>query len=307
MPGLVQSQPQYPTQPVTLTVVFAAGGSADLASRIVADKLSAKLGQPFIIENRTGGGGEVGLLAVARSTPDGHRLLVTSNGSVAIAGNLRQLSYDPETDVVPVAMIEKTPTAIAVNAALPIKNIADLVKYSKEKPGGLSIGNSGSGSMFHLAGEIIRYKSGANLVPVSYRGAALTARGIRAGEVDMGITDLTSVMPFVQEGTIRILALTNSSRTPVAPDIPTIAEIGIPGLGLNAWIGVFAPRGTPPQVVAQLNASINETLELSDVRQRILNAGLEPWIMSPQQMAQLVKHEIALWKNLIREANVKVE
>jgi tripartite-type tricarboxylate transporter receptor subunit TctC len=307
MPGLVQSQPQYPTQPVTLTVVFAAGGSADLASRIVADKLSAKLGQPFIIENRTGGGGEVGLLAVARSTPDGHRLLVTSNGSVAIAGNLRQLSYDPETDVVPVAMIEKTPTAIAVNAALPIKNIADLVKYSKEKPGGLSIGNSGSGSMFHLAGEIIRYKSGANLVPVSYRGAALTARGIRAGEVDMGITDLTSVMPFVQEGTIRILALTNSSRTPVAPDIPTIAEIGIPGLGLNAWIGVFAPRGTPPQVVAQLNASINETLELSDVRQRILNAGLEPWIMSPQQMAQLVKQEIALWKNLIREANVKVE
>jgi tripartite-type tricarboxylate transporter receptor subunit TctC len=288
-------------------VVFAAGGSADLASRIVADKLSAKLGQPFIIENRTGGGGEVGLLAVARSTPDGHKLLVTSNGSVAIAGNLRQVSYDAETDVVPVAMIEKTPTAIAVNASLPIKNIADLVRYSKEKPGGLSIGNSGSGSMFHLAGEILRYKSGANLVPVSYRGAALTARGIRAGEVDMGITDLTSVMPFVQEGTIRILALTNSSRTPVAPDIPTVSEIGIPGLGLNAWIGVFAPRGTPSQVVQQLNASINEALELPDVRQRILNAGLEPWVMSPQQMSQLVKEEIALWKNLIREANVKVE
>ena len=123
----------------------------------------------------------------------------------------------------------------------------------------------------------------------------------------MGITDLTSVMPFVQEGTVRILALTDSSRSPVAPDIPTVSEIGIPGLGLNAWIGVFAPRGTPPQVVQQLNASINEALELPDVRQRILNAGLEPWIMSPQQMSQLVREEIALWKNLIREANVKVE
>ena len=297
MPGLVQSQPQYPTQPVTLTVTFAPGGSADLVSRLVADKLSAKFGQPFVIDNRSGGGGEVGLVAVARSAPDGHKLLTTSNGSVAMAGHLRKVSYDAETDLVPVAMLVKTPCAIAVSASLPIKNIADLVRYSKEKAGGLSMGNSGSGSMFHVAGEILRYKSGANLVGVPYRGAALTARGIRAGEVDMGITDLTSVMPFVQEGTIRILALTDSSRTVVAPEIPTVAEIGMPGLGLNAWLGVFAPHRTPPKIVAHLNASINEALELPDVRQRILNAGVEPWIMSPQQMAQFVSQEIVLWKN----------
>jgi tripartite-type tricarboxylate transporter receptor subunit TctC len=289
-----------------MTVVFAAGGSADLVSRIIGDKLSAKFGQPFVIENRTGGGGEVGMVAVARSAPDGYKLLVTSNGSTAIAPNFRQVSYNAETDLVPVAMIEKTPCVVAVKASLPIKSIADLVKYSKEKAGGISYGNSGPGSMFWAAGEILRHKTGANMVSVPYRGAALTARGIRAGEVDMGITDLTSVMPFVQEGTVRILALTDSSRSPVAPDIPTVSE-SIPGLGLNAWIGVFAPRGTPTQIVEQLNAGINEALKTPEVRQRILNAGLEPWIMSPQEMAKFIGQEIVLWRTLIREANVKVE
>jgi len=304
MPSLAQSQPRYPTQPVTMTVVFAAGGSADLVSRIIGDKLSAKFGQPFVIENRTGGGGEVGMVAVARASPDGHKLLVTSNGSTAIAPNLRPVSYDAEKDVVPVAMIEKTPCVVAVRASLPIKSIADLVKYSKEKAGGISYGNSGPGSMFWVAGEILRHKSGANFVSVPYRGAALTARALRAGEVDMGITDLTSVRPFVQEGTVRILALTDSSRTPVAPDIPTVSESGMPGLGLNAWIGVFAPRGTPTEVVAQLNTGINEALKMPDVRQRILNAGLEPWIMSPQEMAQFVREEIVQWRDLMREAKV---
>jgi tripartite-type tricarboxylate transporter receptor subunit TctC len=307
VPCLVRSQPQYPTQPVTLTVVFAAGGSADLVSRIVGDKLSAKFGQPFIIENRPGGGGEVGLMAVARSTPDGYRLLVTSNGPIAIAKNFRQVSYDVETDVVPVAMLEKTPCVVAVNASLPIKSVADLVKYSKDKTGGVSFGNSGPGSMFWVAGEILRHKTGANMVSVPYRGAALTARAIRAGEIDMGITDLTSVMPFVQEGTVRVLALTDSSRTPVAPDIPTLGESSIPGLGLNTWLGVFAPRGTPAPIVGQLNDGINEALKSPEVRRKILNAGLEPWIMSPQQMAEFVKEEIALWRDLMREANVTLQ
>jgi tripartite-type tricarboxylate transporter receptor subunit TctC len=307
MPCVVQSQQQYPTQPVTMTITFAPGGSADLTSRLVADKLSAKFGQPFVIDPRPGGGGEVGLVAVARSAPDGHRLLTTSNGSVAMAGNLRKVSYDAEADLVPVAMLVKVPSAIAVNASLSIKNIAELVRYSKEKVGGLSYGNSGAGSFMHVAGEILRHKTGANLVAVPYRGAALTARGVLAGEVDMGIADLTSLMPFAQEGSIRILALVDSSRTALAPEIPTVAESGVPGVGLNAWLGIFAPRNTPPNIVALLNAGINEALESPDVRQKILRAGIEPWIMSPQQMAEFVKDEIALWKNLIREANVKLQ
>jgi tripartite-type tricarboxylate transporter receptor subunit TctC len=244
------------------------------------------------------------MIAVARAAPDGYRLLVTSNGSIAIAQNLRQVTYDTEKDVVPVAMLVKTPCVVAVRASLPIRSIADLVKYSKEKPGGISYGNSGPGSMFWVAGEILRHKTGANMVSVPYRGASLTARALRAGEVEMGITDLISVMPFVQEGTVRILALTNASRTPVAPDIPTVSEIGLPGLGLDAWMGVFAPRGTPPEIVAQLNAGINEALKSPDVRERIMKAGLEPWIMSPQQLAEFVRQEIVLWRDLMRDANV---
>lgn len=305
--GVARPQQGYPTRPVTLAVVFAPGGSADLVSRVVGEKLSAKFGRPFIIENRTGGGGEVGLLDVARSTPDGYKLLVTSIGSIAIAPNLLQVHYNAETDVTPVAMLEKTPCAIAVNAKLPIKSIADLVKYSKQKTGGISFGNSGYGSMFEVAGEILRYETGAKMIPVPYRGASLTARAIETGEVDMGITDLTSVMPFVQEGTVRILALTDSSRSPVAPNIPTLAESGVPGLGLNAWIGVFAPHGTPPQIIAQLNGGINDALKSPDVSQRLLNAGVEPWVMTPQQMAQLVHQEIVQWKTFIREANVKMQ
>jgi tripartite-type tricarboxylate transporter receptor subunit TctC len=307
IPSAARPQQGYPTRPVTLAVVFAAGGSADLVSRVVGEKLSAKFGRPFVIENRTGGGGEVGLLDVARSTPDGSKLLVTSNGSIAIAPNLLQVHYDAETDVAPVAMLEKTPCAIAVNTKLPIKSITDLVRYSKKKPAGITFGNSGYGSMFEVAGEILRYETGAKMVPVPYRGASLTARAIETGEVDMGITDLMSVMPFVQEGSIRILALTDSSRSPVAPDIPTLAESGVPGLGLNAWVGVFAPHGTPPQIVTQLNSGINEALKSPDIHQRLLNAGVEPWIMSSQQMAQLVHQEIIMWRNFIRQANVKIQ
>jgi tripartite-type tricarboxylate transporter receptor subunit TctC len=306
-PSVVQSQQPYPSQPVSITVTFAPGGSADLASRLVADKLSAKHGQPFVIDHRPGAGGEVGLVAVARSAPDGHKLLTTSNGSVAMAGNLRKVNYDAESDLLPVAMLAKVPSAIAVNASLPIKSIADLVKYSKEKAGGVSYGNSGPGSFMHVAGEILRHKTGAHLVAVPYRGASLTARAVLTGEVDMGIADLTSLLPFSQVGNIRILALVDSSRTALAPEIPTIAESGVPGLGLNAWLGVFAPRNTPHDIVALLNAGINEALESPDVRERMLKAGVEPWIISAPEMSDFVKGEIALWRNLIREANVRLQ
>lgn len=304
--GVVQAQ-SYPTQPVSITVAFAPGGSADLVSRLVADKLSVKLGQPFVIDHRPGAGGEVGLVAVARSAPDGYRLLTTSNGSVAMAGNLRKVPYDAEADLVPIAMIVKVPAAIAVNASLPIKTIADLVKHSKEKAGGLSYGNSGAGSFTHVAGEILRHKTGANLVAVPYRGTALAARGILTGEVDMGLADLTSLLPFEQSGKIRILAVVDASRTALAPEIPTVAESGVPGLGLNAWLGMFAPRNTPSSIVTLLNSGINEALQSADVREKMLKSGVEPWIMSPQQMADFVKEEIALWRNLIREANVRLQ
>jgi tripartite-type tricarboxylate transporter receptor subunit TctC len=297
----------YPNQPITITVTFPPGGSADLTTRIIGEKLSAKLGQPVIVENRVGGGGEVGLMSIVRALPDGYRLLSTTSGSIALAGNLRPVSYDSETDLVPVAMLVKVPTAIAVNALLPIHTVADLVRLSRERPGGLSYGNPGVGSFMHLSGEIFRARTGANLVSVPYRGTAPIALAVRTGEVPIGVADLTSLLPFAAEGSVRILGLVDSSRSSVAPEIPTIAEGGVPEFGVDGWVGIFAPRGTASGTVALLNAGINEALAMPDVRERILTSGLDPWILSPQAMSDFVREEIARWKILIREAGVKVQ
>ncbi len=297
----------YPSQSITMTLPFAPGGSADLSVRIVSEKISAKLGQPVVIENRPGAGGELAASSVVRAAPDGYKLLATSNGPVVVIGNFRTINYNPETDLVPVAMLVKIPAAIAVNASLPIHSISDLVKYSKEKSGGLSYGNAGVGTHMHLSGEIFRAKTGADLVAIPYRGTALIALAVKTGETPMGVADLTSLMPFAAEGSIRILAIVDSTRTAVAPDIPTVAESGVPGFGLDAWIGVFAPKGTPSDVVAKLNAHINEALALPDVQKRLVAAGLDPWQLSPQDMSSFIKADLARWSVLLREANVKIQ
>ncbi len=233
--GSAHSQ-AYPAQPITMTLPFAPGGSADLSVLIVGEKISARLGQPVVIENRPGAGGELAATSVVRAAPDGYKLLATSNGPVVVIGNFRTINYNPETDLVPVAMLVKVPAAIAVNGSLPIHSISDLVKYSKEKSGGLSYGHAGVGTHMHLSGEIFRAKTGANLVAVPYRGTALIALAVKTGETQMGVADLTSLMPFAAEGSIRILAIVDSRRSSVAPEIPTVAESGVPEFGLDARI-----------------------------------------------------------------------
>jgi tripartite-type tricarboxylate transporter receptor subunit TctC len=244
---------------------------------------------------------------VVRAAPDGYRLLATSNGPVVVIGNFRTIGYNPESDLVPVAMLVKVPAAIAVNASLPINSIADLIRSSKEKAGGLSYGHAGVGTHMHLSGEIFRAKTGADLVAVPYRGTAQIALAVKTGETQMGVADLTSLMPFATEGSIRILAIVDSKRTDVAPDIPTVAESGVPGFGLDAWLGVFAPKGTPPDIVTRLNTEINAALGLPDVRAKLVGAGLDPWTISPQDMSAFIKADLIRWHEFLREANVKVQ
>jgi tripartite-type tricarboxylate transporter receptor subunit TctC len=296
----------YPSRPITVTVPFAPGGSADLAIRVVGQKLTASLGQPVVVENRPGAGGELGVGNVVRAAPDGYNLLLTTNGPISVISNFRKVSYNP-ADLAPVAMLVKVPAAIAVNASLPIKNIADLIKYSKEHPGGISYGMAGPGTQMHLAGEIFRAKTGADIVAVPYKGTAPTALAVKTGEVQMGIADLTSLMPFAKEGSIRILGLVDSTRSSVAPDIPTVAESGVPGFGVNAWIGVCAPKDTPQDIVARLNTGINDALALPDVRQRMITAGLDPWIITPTDLDSFLSEDIARWKTLLSEVKVNVD
>jgi len=305
-PVSVRSQP-YPTQPITITVTFSPGGSADLATRVIAEQLSLKLGKPVVVENRPGGGGEIGLVSIVRAAPDGYRLLSTSSGPIALAANLRSVNYDARADLVPVAMLVRVPTAVAVTASLPVRTVEELVSYSKGRPEGLNYANSGVGSFQHLAGEIFRLKTGANLVSVPYRGAAAAALALKTGEAHMGVADLTSLLPFSSDGSVRIIGLVDSSRTALAPDIPTIAEGGVRDFGLDAWVGIFAPRGTPSSTVATLNSATNLALATPEVRARILGLGVDPWVLSTDKMTEFTNQEIDRWKVLIREAGVKVQ
>ncbi len=297
---------QYPSQPIRIIVPFLPGGSADISARTVGMRLSDSLGQPVVVENRSGATGQVGIQAVIRSPADGYTLLATPNGAVTISGYFQKLPYDPAKDLVPVAMLTWVPIGIAVNAALPVNNLRDFIEFSKEKPGGLSYSTPGIGSHMHLAGELLKSMTGANLTAVPYRGSGPSTAAILSGEVPAGIADLAALLPLAKSERIRILTITNSTRTATAPDIPTVAESGVPGYGADAWIGMFAPAGTPPHIIARLNAEIARSLALPDVRQNLLKAGLEAAPMSSVDMGRFVLDEIKKWGKVIKDGNIKI-
>lgn len=297
----------YPSQPIRIIVPYPPGGSSDLAVRAVGAKISESLGQPVVVENRSGAAGQIGIQAVARSPADGYTLLATPNGPISISVHLQKLPYDPARDLVPVAMLAWVPIGIAVNAALPIHNLKDLIEFSKRKPDGVNYSVSGVGTVMQLAGELLKSMTGANLVAVPYRGTAPAAMAILSGEVPAGISDLVTLLPIATSGRIRILALVNYARTTTAPDLPTVAESGVPGYGAAAWIGMFAPVGTPPNIIARLNAEVARALALPDVRRAYETAGLEPAPMSSEDMGRLVLDEIKQWGKVIKEANIKID
>src|SRR3990167_5369179 len=280
---------QYPGQPIRIIVPYPPGGSSDLAVRTVGAKISESLGQPVVVENRSGAAGQVGIQVVVRSPADGYTLVATPNGPVSISAHLQKLPYDPAKDLVPVAMLAWVPIGIAVNSAVPVHNLKDFIGFSKGKPDGVSYSVSGVGTLMQLAGELMKSMTGANLVAVPYKGAAPAATAILSGEVPAGISDLTTLLPHARSGRIRILAVASSTRTTTAPDLPTVAESGVPGYGADGWIGMFAPAGTPPNIIARLNAEVARSLALPEVRQALGKAGLEPAPMRSEDMGRFVQ------------------
>jgi len=297
---------QYPSQPIRIIVPYPPGGSADFTARTVGVKISEGIGQPVVVENRSGAAGQVGIQAVVRSPADGYTLLTTPNGAVSISGHFQKLPYDPAKDLAPVAMLAWVPIGIAVNAAVPIHNLNDFIGFSKGKPDGVSYSVSGVGTHMHLAGELLKSMTGANLVAVPYRGTAPAATAVLSGEVPASISDLTTLLPHATSGRIRILALVNSARTTTAPDLPTVAESGVPGYGADSWIGMFAPAGTPPHIIARLNAEVARSLALPEVRQALGKAGLEPAPMKSDDMGRFVLDEIKKWGKVIKDGNIKI-
>ncbi len=298
----------YPARSIRLIVPFAPGGPNDIIGRTVAQKLNEQWGQPVVVENRGGAGGTIGLEMASKLAGDGYVLAVGGSSSLAVAPGLyAKLGYDPLRDFVPIANVAVAPYALAVNPRVPAKDVRELVAVSRALAGGLTYGTAGSGSMSHLSTELLRATSGAKLLHVPYKGAALVATDLIAGQIDMTINDYAALAPFDRVGKLRLLAVAGSRRAAVAPQLPTMAESGISGYAVDTWFGIVAPAGVPKEIVAQLNAAIVSGIRSADVRKRFADIGYESIGDTPGEFAATIRTDIEKFARVIRSAGIRAE
>jgi tripartite-type tricarboxylate transporter receptor subunit TctC len=307
-PAHAQSQ-AYPNRPIKVVVPFPAGGPTDGMARIISDRLGAVLGQTIVIENRGGGaGGSVGAKFVASSDPDGYTILITPGGSLTTGPALHSnIGYDPVKAFVPVAQLIETPLVMAVHEDLPVKTVAELVAYAKANPGKISWGSQGVGTAPHLLAEMFKLEAGVNVVTVPYRGTAPMLAAIVAGEIQLVADPMTTILPHVQSGKLRALAIAGATRSAKLPDVPTVIEAGFPKLQSPFWLGVVAPAGTPPDIVNKLNAAFRESLAPAETRARLDTLGAEIKIGTPADFGNMLARELAQWTAVVKAANIKVE
>jgi tripartite-type tricarboxylate transporter receptor subunit TctC len=307
-PAHAQSQ-AYPNRPIKVVVPFPAGGPTDGMARIISDRLGAVLGQTIVIENRGGGaGGSVGAKFVASSDPDGYTILVTPGGSLTTGPALHSnIGYDPVKAFVPVAQLIETPLVMAVHEDLPVKTVAELVAYAKANPGKISWGSQGVGTAPHLLAEMFKLEAGVNVVTVPYRGTAPMLAAIVAGEIQLVADPMTTILPHVQSGKLRALAIAGATRSAKLPDVPTVIEAGFPKLQSPFWLGVVAPAGTPPDIINKLNAAFRESLAPAETRARLDTLGAEIKIGTPAEFGNMLAGELAQWTAVVKAANIKVE
>jgi tripartite-type tricarboxylate transporter receptor subunit TctC len=306
--GLAHAQ-AYPNRPIKVVVPFPAGGPTDGMARIISDRLGAVLGQTIVIENRGGGaGGSVGAKFVASSDPDGYTILITPGGSLTTGPALHSnIGYDPVKAFVPVAQLIETPLVMAVHEDLPVKTVAELVAYAKANPGKISWGSQGVGTAPHLLAEMFKLEAGVNVVTVPYRGTAPMLAAIVAGEIQLVADPMTTILPHVQSGKLRALAIAGATRSAKLPDVPTVIEAGFPKLQSPFWLGVVAPAGTPPDIVNKLNAAFRESLAPAETRARLDTLGAEIKIGTPADFGNMLAGELAQWTAVVKAANIKVE
>jgi tripartite-type tricarboxylate transporter receptor subunit TctC len=307
-PAHAQSQ-AYPNRPIRMVVPFPAGGPTDGMARIISDRLGAVLGQTIVVENRGGGaGGSIGAKFVATSDPDGYTLLITPGGSLTTGPAVHSnIGYDPVKAFVPVAQLIDTTQVVVVHESVPVKTMAELVAYAKANPGKVTWGSQGFGTAPHLLAELFKLDAGVNILHVPYRGTAPMLAAIVAGEVQMAADPMTTVLPHIQSGKLRPLAVTNARRNPKLPDVPTVIEAGYPKLEATFWLGVVAPAGTPPDIVNKLNAAFRESLAPPETRARLDALGAEIKIGTPAEFEKMLADELAKWTAVVKAANIKVE
>jgi len=304
--GAAQAQ-GYPAKPIRVVVSLAPGGGVDTISRIVAQKLGERWGQQVVVENRPGGGGALGADIVAKSPPDGYTLLTASLSYAVIPTSHKNLPYDPVRDLTPVAVLVNSFNILAIHPSLPAKSVRELIALARAHPGELSYASSGNGGAANLALEMFKLATGTNILHVPYKGTAPGIVDLMAGRVSMTASAVVSVMPYARQGKLRALATVGSRRTPAAPELPTVAEAGVPGYAMDAWFGMFAPAAVPKDVLAQLNGEIVKILYAPDMKDRLAQIGLEPAAEPLESTDAYIRAEIAKWAKVVKAANITAE
>jgi tripartite-type tricarboxylate transporter receptor subunit TctC len=294
----------YPKRPIELVVPFVAGGTTDNVARLMAQRFSESWGQTVVVNNRAGGGSTIGTNAVAKAPPDGHTLLVTTIG-FAINAGLQKLPYDPIGDFTPIAELASLPLVLVVHASVPATNLQEFTALAKSKPGGWDYASSGTGTSPHLAAEMFKSMAGIELVHVPFKGNAEAMNSLMGGHVKIYFALVPAVLQHIKTGALRAIAVTTEERLPYLPDVPTIAELGFPGYEISSWQGVFAPAGTPKDVVGKINGELVRMLNVPEIRRRILQEGADPVGSTPDAFATRVKNEITKWTKVIKTSGIQ--
>jgi tripartite-type tricarboxylate transporter receptor subunit TctC len=295
----------YPNKPIRLVVTFPPGGAPDILARLFSDK--AQLGQPVVIDNKPGAGGNIGADNVAKSPPDGYSLVMATVGTHSINGALySKMPYDMVKDFTPVAHVASTPNLLVVTNDLPVKNVAELITYLKANPNKLSFGSPGIGSSVHVSGELFKSLTGTSMTHVPYKGRQFAIPDLVGGQIQLMFDNMPSALPMAKEGKIRALAQTTAKRSAAAPDVPTVAET-VPGFEATSWFAVYAPAGTPREVVARLNGELKRVFSLPEVTDKLKTLGLEPWISTPEELTRFQAGEITKWAKVVKDSGAKAD
>ncbi len=297
----------YPSRPIRIVVPYPAGGPIDITARVIGPRLAESLRQPIVIDNRGGAGGTIGADLVAKSAPDGYTLLACSTGNTINASLVPNLPYDFVRDFAPVTMVVIITSILVVNPAVPARSVQELIALAKAKPGQLSYASTGNGTPTHLAAELFKTMAGVNLLHVPYKGGAPAAVDLLAGQVQLSFISAPAVMPHVKSGRLRALAVTNAKRSQLLPDLPTIAESGLPGYESEGWHGLCAPARTPPAVVERLYRETAAALQIADVTALLASGGAESAGMPPAPFAALIRNEVSKWAKVVKTTGMKID
>jgi tripartite-type tricarboxylate transporter receptor subunit TctC len=297
----------YPAKPVRMVVPYAPGGNADIQARYIAERLSDTLGKQFIVDNRPGANGIIGAEVAAHAPPDGYTLMLIANTFTVNPGLYPKIPYDTIKDFQPITLVGDTPLLFVAHPSVPAKNVKELVALAKSRPSQLNYGSSGNGSPSHLAGALLEVMTGIKLVHVPYKGMAGSNVAVMSGEIQLGFPSMTSALPHVKAGKLKAYAITIKSRSSIAPDIPTMAEAGVPGYEASIWNGVLAPAGTPRPIVNRLNEAVAQILKTPQAQERYAAVGAEIRYDSPEDFEALIKSDVAKWAKVVKARGIRID